>query len=86
MMHQISSSPFNNAVEKLASLLTEYEVETNFCSSYIGYEFERIVVLYGDEIPSNVEKIILQIKTDGEIICYDSCPEFIKNIVNEMSP
>ena len=62
------------------------EVETNFCSSYIGYEFERIVVLYGDEIPSNVEKIILQIKTDGEIICYDSCPEFIKNIVNEMSP
>jgi hypothetical protein len=61
------------------------EVEQGFCSSYTGHVFKRYVILYGDKIPKNTDKIILQIKTNGEIICYDSCPKFIKNFIEEMS-
>ncbi len=66
-------------------LQTFDKVEEGFCSSYKGHTFKRCVILYGDKLPVNTDKIILQLKTNGEIICYDSCPKFIKNIITNLS-
>lgn len=65
-------------------LSTFQEVEDGFCSSYEGYTVERCVILYGDKEPTNTNQIILQLKTDGQIIFYDSCPEFIKHITDDL--
>ena len=60
------------------------EVEKDFCKSYIGYTYERYVILYGDKEPTQKsDKVIFQLKTDGELICYDSCPKLIKDIITK---
>lgn len=71
----------NKGVNQLS---TFYQVEKDFCSSYAGYSFKRCVILYGDKEPSSKDKIILQLKTNGEISCYNSCPKFLKDIINNL--
>ena len=77
----INAEKPNKGINQLSSF---EKVENDFCSSYEGYAFERCVILYGDKIPTNTEQIILQLKTNGEIICYDSCPEFIRYIITNL--
>lgn len=60
------------------------EVEKEFCASYVGYAYKRCVILYGDIEPiQKSNKIIFQLKTNGELICYDSCPKLMKDIITK---
>jgi len=64
-------------------------VEKEFCSEYIGYSFERKVILYGDNhinlANSSSKEIIFQLKTDGSFICFPTCPPLIKSKIQKIN-
>ena len=59
-------------------------VESEYCSKYEGYSFERYVIGYGDKISQerlDNKKILFQLRTDGTIMFSKYCKEWIKDLI-----
>ena len=60
-------------------------VESEYCSKYEDYSFERYVIGYGDDISQETlddnEKILFQLKLDGTIMVSQHCKNWIKDLM-----
>ena len=64
------------------------QVEQEYCSAYEGYSFSRYVILFGDKdidsTKKDADKIIFQLKTDGTMKFFSSCPQWIKQKIKSI--
>lgn len=63
-------------------------VESEYCSKYNNYSFERYVVGYGDKISQdtldNNVKILFQLRPDGAIMFSKHCKKWIKDVIKSV--
>ena len=85
----LEAEPSQNTKKGIKQLDGFTAMEEKYCEKYYSkYEHKKFVIVYGDSIPelNSKEKdiVIFQLKTNGEMICFDSCPKLIKDVINTL--